>query len=121
MSQELDEALKLREAQALGFSRELLAFCEAQRSFIDTGENEDAVRMAGTDLAREARRRRIQPEGILLAMQCGGCYRSQSIGDGAPKLSKRYSRALGHVLAAYFAPVARSSAWLVREQPGDKP
>ncbi len=117
MSEELDEAQKLREAQALGFSRELLAFCEAQRSFIDTGENERAVQECATALSREARRRRMQPEGILLAMQCGGCYRSQSIGEGAPELSKRYSTALGHVLAAYFAPVSRSSAWLVREQP----
>ena len=121
MSQERDEAIKLREAQALGFSRELLAFCEVQRSFIDTAENEDAVCLAAADLAREARRRRIQPEGILLAMQCGGCHRSQSIGDGAPELSRRYSLALGHVLAAYFAPVARSSAWLVREQPDVQP
>ena len=119
MSEEHDEARKLREAQALGFSLELLAYCEAQRSFIDTAENEDAVRLKGAALAREARRRRMQPEGILLAMQCGGCYRSQSIGEGAPDRSKRYSIALGHVLAAYYAPVSRSSAWLVREQPDE--
>ena len=121
MSDELDEACKLREAQALGFSVELLAFCEAQRSFIDTGLDEVTVRDRGEALAREARRRRMQPEGILLAMQCGGCYRSQSIGDGAPQLSKRYSAALGYVLAAYYAPVSRSSAWLVRERPDEAP
>ena len=75
------------------------------------------MREKGAALAREARRRRMQPEGILLAMQCGGCYRSQSIGDGAPALSKRYSLALGYVLSAFFAPISRSSAWLVREHP----
>lgn len=100
----LTAAAKLREAQALAFTLELQRFCEVQRHFVETGEGEESLRDACAHLALAARRRRILPEGVLLAMQLGGCYRNTSINPDGGDRSSRYFAALSSLLTAYFDP-----------------
>lgn len=95
---------KLREAQALAFTLELQRFCEVQRHFIESGDGEDLLPDVCAHLALAARRRRILPEGILLAMQLGGCYRNISVNPDGPERSGRYFAALSCLLTAYFDP-----------------
>ncbi len=97
-------AAKLREAQALAFTVELQRFCEVQRHFIETGEGEALLPDVCAHLALAARRRRILPEGILLAMQLGGCYRNTSVNAEGVDRSGRYFAALSSLLTAYFDP-----------------
>lgn len=73
----------LSEAQSLAFSVELLAFCDAQHSFIDHDVDDEVVRQKAVGLAREARRRRLEPQILLFAMELGGCYRSHQLEDRA--------------------------------------
>lgn len=98
----------LGEAQNLAFSGELLAFCDAQHAFIDRNVDEDAVRQKGVALAREARRRRLPPETLLLAMELGGCYRSSQLENCAdPVPARRYFRTLHYLLASYYGSESR--------------
>ena len=98
---------RLREAQNLAFSVELLAFCEVQRHFIESGEGEEETQARAAFLARESRRRRHDPQSILLAMRIGGCYRSGDVGTDQPERYSRYFRVLHHVLSSYYGSESR--------------
>ena len=98
---------RLKEAQNLAISVELLAFCEAQRAFIDSGTGEDGLHTCGRQLAREARRRRIEPQSLLLAMRIGGCYRSDDFDPNAGERLSRYFAALSSLLTSYYGAESR--------------
>jgi len=99
---------RLKEAQNLAISAELLNYCDAQRAFIDSGESRDEVRQFGRHLAREARRRRILPETLLLAMQIAGCHRSHEFyGEKAYDALSRYHETLAELLFYFFGPESR--------------
>lgn len=98
----------LSEAQSLAFSAELLDFCDAQHAFIDRAVDEEVVRQKAVGLAREARRRRLPPETLLLAMQLGGCYRSGQLDNLAePERARRYFTTLHYLLASYYGSASR--------------
>ena len=98
---------RLKEALSLSSSRALLAFCDDQRRYIDQNADEEQVRASAVNLAREARRRRLSPESVLLAMQLGGCYRSCTLYSLASDLTMRYFRSLRMLLASYFGSESR--------------
>lgn len=98
----------LSEAQHLAFSAELLAFCDAQHAFIDHGVDEEVVRQKAVGLAREARRRRLEPQVLLLAMELGGCYRSGQLDSHAdPEPARRYFTTLHYLLDSYYGSASR--------------
>jgi hypothetical protein len=98
----------LSEAQSLAFSGELLAFCDAQHAFIDRDVDEEVVRQKAVGLAREARRRRLEPQVLLFAMELGGCYRSNQLENRAdPEPARRYFTTLHYLLASYYGSASR--------------
>ena len=99
---------RLKEAQNLAISAELLNYCDAQRAYIDSCESRDELRQMGRHLAREARRRRLLPETLLLAMQIAGCHRSHEFyGEKAYDGLTRYHETLAELLFFFFGPESR--------------
>ena len=94
------------EAQSLGKARELIAYCELQRQFIEKGEGHLPLRRAARLLAEEARRRRYSPETVLQAMDIVGCYRMHG-GSVEQEEGQRYTLALSELLEAFNAPDTR--------------
>lgn len=93
-------------AESLAFSPELQAFCDAQQLFIAGKLDEHTMRDRATRLAREARRRRLTPEVLLLAMELGGCYRSHTVGEDREQ-SSRYFSTLHYLLSTFYDSAAR--------------
>lgn len=95
-------ARRLKEAQNLAISVELLAFCDVQRPFVDADTGKDELHRLARLLAREARRRRLEPQTVLLAMRIAGCYRGVDVYPSTPERHTRYVVALRFVLAAFY-------------------
>lgn len=101
---------RLKEAQNLAISHELLAYCDAQDEFVARGENEPALQAASRALARELRRRRCQPEVLLLAIEIAGGTRSAHLyGEHRRDGLARYHAALKMLLHYYHGAEARPS------------
>jgi hypothetical protein len=101
----MSRKLPWEEAENLANSNLLSSFCEAQRAFIENGDAAEALDDLSRALAHEARRRRLLPEVILLAMHIAGCYRLHaSLADEVQ--AARYMRSLDLLLRCYFAEVA---------------
>jgi hypothetical protein len=97
---------RLKEAQNLAISTELLEYCEAQHAFIDNGTDEEPLRLCAQHLAREARRRLLEPQTLLLAMQIGECYRSRELAMESERHA-RYLLALDAVLTSFYGSESR--------------
>lgn len=95
-----------KSAESLAFAPELQAFCDAQLQFIDGTLDESTMRDRAILVAREARRRRLTPEALLLAMELGGCYRSHMVRDN-PERSSRYFSTLHYLLSTFYDSAAR--------------
>jgi hypothetical protein len=77
------------------------AFCDAQLGYIEGTVDEARMGHCAAALAREARRRRLQPEVLLMAMELAGCQRSHDVRED-DRRSKRYFVCLHQLLSAYF-------------------
>ena len=105
----MNSKLQWEEAENLANSDLLSSFCDKQRAYIERGDEEDHLDVLTRTLAREARRRRLLPEVVLLAMHIAGCYRLHAtLADELQAF--RYMRSLDMLLRCYFAELAATQA-----------
>ena len=95
-----------------------MEYCEAQHTYIDTGEGLASLERHSASLARAAHLRLFLPEHILEAMQIAGCYRMKDLcHDAMTPECRRCANSLHLLLRAYYGAAGRPLDRRIGERP----
>ena len=89
-------------ALSLAGAEEMRMFCDAQRAFVNAGENEADLFESAARLGEHAHVRGALADDLLRAMRLAGCIRSDDVAASDWLRGWRYRIVLGAILQSYF-------------------